>query len=84
MPSIYSQYSRGIRTAFGGYWATRLPNVPLDIGALGTVDDGVFVPRSHLGSFGISFDVRSSPGVADYLQHTSGNAVSIRFKSHGN
>lgn len=81
MASVVEQYTREMHDRLG-YWATWAPGLPLDLGACGPVEDGVFKPESSLKDFGISFETDSDTTPTDW-QHVSDGPVEIEIQVKG-
>lgn len=76
-----TQYIKELHRHFG-YWAAWSPGVPLSLGTLGEFEDGVFVPTSHLFSFGIRFRTIKDETPSD-LTYQSEGSVAVTFKAKG-
>jgi hypothetical protein len=83
MTRAHAQYIGELQRAFGNYRATWFPNVHLELGTVGTIDDGIFVPRSQLSSFGITFGTRRAPQPQEQFVYQSEGAVKTAFKAKG-
>jgi hypothetical protein len=82
---MFSRYLREMKTSVG-YMATWLPNVPLELGAIGIIDsDGRFRPETSLARLGLPPEhLQQEIGMATApIQHTSNSDVTIDFKVAG-
>jgi hypothetical protein len=75
------QYTRELFDKFS-YLAAWLPGVPLRVGDVGVVRDGLFQRVSSLESLGFAFAVRQDHADAR-LDYASRGAVSVSFKAAG-
>jgi hypothetical protein len=78
---INTQYAREMHQQFG-YFTTWLPNLKLELGAIGEVRDQMFEPVSSLGLQGIPFDVIKDRQPID-ITYTSSDSVSIEARLSG-
>jgi len=79
---VNRKYAQEIHEQFG-YLATWLPNAPINIGDVGTVDNAIFTKVGTLADFGISFDEETHPNKAD-MEYASAGAVDITVGAGGN
>lgn len=80
--SAFKNYNKEIHREFG-YHATWTPGVPLKLGDVGVLVDGVFRQESTLADFGISdFNTRQGSVLEDY-KFDSKSGVSIALKASG-
>jgi hypothetical protein len=82
MVAINKQYAREMHEKFG-FFATWLPNLMLQPGAIGELRDQVFEPKTSLSLKGIRFEVDKDPRPVD-LDYTSSDAVAIEASAAGN
>lgn len=75
-------YAQEIHGKLGGFLATWLPNMPVAVGDVGTVDDGVFTKIGTLKDFGIAFEA-APPGPEVNLDYASEGAVEITSGAAG-
>lgn len=79
---MFHRYLREMKQNLG-YFATWLPNVPLDVGAIGVVDkDGRFRPETSLQQLKIPAPVVTGKGHGPIQWHSASD-VSIDFKAAG-
>ena len=80
---VSKQYIKEIKNKFGGYNATWLPGVPLNVGDIGIFDkDGGFDRKANLQHLNISFQILPD-STCDELEYTSRGGVSISPKLSG-
>jgi hypothetical protein len=79
--SLFKQYASTIFKQIN-YRATWLPDAPLALGDVGTVDDGVFNKRTSLESLGISFD-KAPDEPSDQFNFDSAGVRSVVAKAAG-
>src|SRR5262245_11165169 len=61
--------------------ATWPPGAPLTLGTVGELDeDGVFTPRGHISSFGITINIETSPSNPLLYQSQSGVQSTTKLK----
>ncbi len=65
------------------YRPTWLPGTPLELGAVGVLDNGVFRQVTDLASLDIAYEVANDPVPDASLDFTSSNGVSIQLKAKG-
>lgn len=81
MPTIFTQYASEMWNRFG-YRAVWLPNTPVSLGMVGTLDGERFQPETTLAECGIEFE--SGPvGNPIPFNYKSAGAVDIRFGVSG-
>lgn len=65
-----------------GRFAPWLPDVPVQLGAVGVIENGEFRRKTTLASLGIAVTA-SPPGPATVLDHTSARGVTLTMKAEG-
>ncbi len=80
--AVNRKYAEEIHTQFG-YLATWLPNAPVKVGDVGTVDKAIFTKVGTLNDFDIHFKEQVHPEQVD-LQYASAGAVDIDGGAAGN
>jgi len=81
MKGPQEQYSEEIKSKFG-YWATWLPSVPLSLGDIGIVNNGVFTRIASIEDFNLTFEIKENQ-TEDDLEYSSKGQVSISTKLSG-
>ena len=83
MASVAKQYVDEIEKQYGGgYRATWLPGVPLSVGDIGVLVDGVFERRSSIKYYGIEFNTLTDKTSASF-DYASQKGVEITIKMSG-
>jgi len=82
MSSAAEQYTRELVDQFK-FNATWTPGVPLNLGDIGVIDNGVFVPITSLDRFGVNLDATAENSGSESFSYASANAVEIGFKAEG-
>ena len=77
-----SYYLRSLYEKSNGYRPTWLPHVPLKIGDIGVIEDGVFVKEGNLEDVNIPFKTEMSSDTT-VLDLSSENGISITAKASG-
>ncbi len=80
--SAAEQYTSELREQLR-FNATWTPGVPLRLGLIGEIDDGVFVPTTSLDTFGIKFGEDALDDSGESLSYASAGAVNFTFKAAG-
>lgn len=75
MPSPVQIYQKEMHGNLG-FFANWLPSDPLDVGMIGTLEDGRFRQVAHLSDFGIRPDV-SKPGSGQPLKYRSTSGIDV-------
>jgi hypothetical protein len=78
---LNTKYAKEIHDQFG-YLATWLPTANMQVGDVGTINDGIFDKKGNLKDLGITFSSQADPQMGD-VEYASTNAVSIEFKAAG-
>ena len=81
MAKIHKLYSKEIYKNLK-YRTTWLPGSPINLGAVGLIEDGIFRPITTLDNLGMSFDEVIDTD-KDTFNYTSSSGVSITFKAAG-
>ncbi|MGV8915834.1 MAG: hypothetical protein ACOH1X_10355 [Kaistella sp.] len=81
MASAQDQYTKEMYKKFG-YHATWLPGVNLQLGDIGTMDNGVFTRNGNIKKQGISFEIREDK-TRTTLEYYSQGGVSVSQKLSG-
>lgn len=81
MANIHKIYSKEIYNNLK-YRTTWLPGSPINLGAVGLIEDGIFRPITTLDNLGMSFDEVIDTD-KDTFDYTSSSGVSITFKAAG-
>ena len=81
--AVNKQYIKEMKKKFGGYNATWLPGVPLNVGDIGVFDkDGGFDKKANLKHLNINFEILQDH-TGDELEYSSKGSVSIIPKLSG-
>lgn len=82
MPALHRIYINDVykNTQYRPTW---LPGTPVELGTVGTMRDGVFVPVSSLAHLGISFDTLEDPVSDGQFDYASTGSTVVSFKAAG-
>jgi hypothetical protein len=78
---LNTQYAREIHEQFG-YLATWLPTANIQVGDVGSIQDGIFEKSGSLKDHGISFSSHEDPQTGD-IEYASSDAVTIEVIAAG-
>lgn len=81
MASVEQQYTKELRNGLG-YLATWLPGMPIFLGDVGLIDDGVFKRVSHLQPLGVGFKTQKDRSTDRYEYQSSGK-ISVEMSAKG-
>jgi hypothetical protein len=79
--SVYKLYAKDVYENLR-YRPTWLPGSPVELGAVGIIEEGIFRPITDLKTLDIPFEVKVDPD-QDAIDFASKNGVSISFKAAG-
>lgn len=82
MANINKFYLETISSKKRGYRATWEPNKPIELGDIGTIENGVFIVFSTLQNEGINMSIRTDTTSSEW-KFTTENAVSSHIKLSG-